>query len=606
MNSFGFYIKKLHIEGNNVQTVTVNFFKGLNVIYGPSDTGKTFIFECIDYMLGAGNIPKDIPEAKKYSLCKLEIETFRDEFFLLERSLKGGDFKLYDKNHTLLKELKEKNTSKGQESISDFLLKICNIENKKIRKLANGEKQNLYFQDISRYFLIDEEIVITKASPISAKPDRGYNPLETFEKNVFKFLITGQDDGEIITLLKKDEITNKKGKIELYDELIKQLNEDLKDVDYGEIDKQIEKLNEGIKNFRENYSLSNLELKKYDEEKDRLNKNILSQETHLINLNEILIRSSILKKQYVSDIARLKATIEIGQELDTITTYNCPVCDNEINEKIDIQELIDATRIEIKKISLLLIELENSQKVFLDEVTELKLEITKNKMNYEEVLQEIQDELSVTLENISINIQEFTNKKEELSKIKTLKEKLDNYTVQKEAIETIINSNKLSNKNTNYEDLTTVLIDPVIIQIKNILIGMDFENIQNLNVSFSETLLDFTIGEKNRKEYGKGYRAILYAVFAISLLEYFRNKPYQIGFALIDSPLNPYKAGEQKDDGVVPHNLGEKFYRYLAKNIKHEQVILIENTPIPDDLKESVNYIVFDTENGFLPKSQIL
>jgi hypothetical protein len=130
---------------------------------------------------------------------------------------------------------------------------------------------------------------------------------------------------------------------------------------------------------------------------------------------------------------------------------------------------------------------------------------------------------------------------------------------------------------------------------------MKFDNIDKKNIGFSEDILDFSVGEKNRKAFGKGYRAILYAVFIISLLEYFRSKTYQIGFVMIDSPLNPYKEDEKKDNGVVPNNLGEQFYRYLYKNIKNEQVILIENTEVPIDIKEDINYVVFDKSNGFLP-----
>jgi hypothetical protein len=49
------------------------------------------------------------------------------------------------------------------------------------------------------------------------------------------------------------------------------------------------------------------------------------------------------------------------------------------------------------------------------------------------------------------------------------------------------------------------------------------------------------------------------------------------------------------------HGIAENFYRYLAKNIKDEQVILIENTPIPQDIEKSVNYIKYSKGNGFLP-----
>ena len=49
----------------------------------------------------------------------------------------------------------DKNNSK--ETISDFLLKICNISGKEVRKNNSGSKQKLYFQDILKYFLINHK-----------------------------------------------------------------------------------------------------------------------------------------------------------------------------------------------------------------------------------------------------------------------------------------------------------------------------------------------------------------------------------------------------------------------------------------------------------------
>jgi hypothetical protein len=600
MNNFGFYIKKLQLDGDHVEVANVEFIKGLNVIYGPSDTGKTFIYQCIDYMLGASKRPKTIPESKAYTSCKLEIKTYSGVNFTLERSLKGGGFNVYDENFNKIDELKAKNDTKKQKSISDFLLELCNFENKKIRKNIDGVSNRLYFQDLTKYFLVDEEIIITEQSPISQVPKRGFNALATFEKNVLKFILTGEDDSNIVVTLKKDEITNKKGKIELYGELIKQLEDELTTIDYKAIDSQIEKLDLTIASFQSDYILSNQEFKQYDEEKNLIYKKILDNESRQVSLNELLMRSNIMKKQYISDISRLKATVETGQALDMLTTSNCPICNNEVKDKtIDIQELLIATMAEIKKIYLLTSELEASQKIFEKEKKELEDTLFQEKKQYEEILLKIQNELKTTLQEISIKIQEFTDKKEELSKIKTIKEKVEKYTTQKETIQKVIEENSKINKDNNYEELTTTLFEPITQQIKTILAEMKFDNMDS--VGFSDEILDFTIGEKNRKDFGKGYRAVLYAVFIISLFEYLKKKPYQVGFVLIDSPLNPYKPDEKKDNGVIPNNLAENFYRYLAKNIKDEQVILIENTPIPQDIEKSVNYIKYSKGNGFLP-----
>lgn len=39
MNNNGFFIKKLELVGTNIESVAIEFKKGLNVIYGASDTG---------------------------------------------------------------------------------------------------------------------------------------------------------------------------------------------------------------------------------------------------------------------------------------------------------------------------------------------------------------------------------------------------------------------------------------------------------------------------------------------------------------------------------------------------------------------------------------
>ncbi len=601
MNKYGFFIKRLELSGSNVETKTIQFEKGLNVIFGSSDTGKTFIFQCINYMLGGTTPPKYIPESENYNLVGLLIETSEGKTYKLERSLKGGNFNLFDENDAFLKDLNEANDKRvNKETISSFLLEICNMSNKEIRKNQSGEKQNLYFQDIHKYFLINEEKIITEKSIISEKPERNFNALATFEKNVLKYLITGEDDNSIVSSQKDDSIDFKKGKLELYNELISQLNENLKDSGYEKIDEQIEKLDNSIKNYKEKYLSSKNELNKYDTEKDSLVKTIYLEENELINKQEILTRAQLLRKQYISDIARLKATLEAGQYLNDTQSRNCPVCDSNIEEVVNIPELTMATNAEIVKINLLLKELEESQKIYISEKDEIENSLKSNKKHLSEIVVKIQDEIKVFLEDLSKNIKIYSDKKQELSRVKTLKEKLDEYIQKRDAIN--VTHKKKSASKVVFQELTSALMAPIVQEIEDILKAISFDNPKDPKIGFSETLVDFVIETKNRKDYGKGYRAILYASFVIALLQYFRNKSFQIGFVLIDSPLNPYKADETKDDGVVPNNLADNFYKYLYENVKNEQVILIENTSLQNELKDKVTHYEFNRGNGFLPK----
>ena len=55
-------LKKLELFGTGKKDAVLLFHKGLNVITGDSDTGKTYAFQCLNYMLGAEKKPKSIKE----------------------------------------------------------------------------------------------------------------------------------------------------------------------------------------------------------------------------------------------------------------------------------------------------------------------------------------------------------------------------------------------------------------------------------------------------------------------------------------------------------------------------------------------------------------
>ena len=64
--SEGIYFSKISVLGRNKPPAEINLTKGLNVIYGPSDTGKSYILECLNYVLGGKDEPKHIPQSEGY------------------------------------------------------------------------------------------------------------------------------------------------------------------------------------------------------------------------------------------------------------------------------------------------------------------------------------------------------------------------------------------------------------------------------------------------------------------------------------------------------------------------------------------------------------
>ena len=110
------------------EEATVFFSEGLNVIYGPSDTGKTFIVQCIDFIFGGKKSPKAIPEASGYDKISLVISPWLSPSeYELTRSLKGGAITLSAEGSPPRK-LSVKHSDKNEDSVSRFLLGLTGLD----------------------------------------------------------------------------------------------------------------------------------------------------------------------------------------------------------------------------------------------------------------------------------------------------------------------------------------------------------------------------------------------------------------------------------------------------------------------------------------------
>ena len=191
---YGFVLRGIALTGPGKATAEVTFTRGLNVIAGPSDTGKSFIAQCIDYALGGGDPPKDIPEAEGYSVVSLDIEANSDQrIYKLERSLRGGEV-LCKTAGQPDRVLAAKHQGGNEDTVSQFLLDLSGLGTKKVRTNERGTTRPLSFRDIARLVIIDEETVIKETSPVFS----GQVIAETVESGVFRLLLTGTDDSSII------------------------------------------------------------------------------------------------------------------------------------------------------------------------------------------------------------------------------------------------------------------------------------------------------------------------------------------------------------------------------------------------------------------------
>lgn len=113
---------------------------------------------------------------------------------------------------------------------------------------------------------------------------------------------------------------------------------------------------------------------------------------------------------------------------------------------------------------------------------------------------------------------------------------------------------------------------------------------------FDSSSFDIFINGTPKDTYGKGYRAFLNTVLAISLMEYLTDKgKYAPELLIIDSPILSLK---EKEDGVASDTMKAALFQYLLDNQSHGQVIIVEND-IPDLDYSSANVIQFTKDESY-------
>lgn len=84
-----FYIKQISASGAKVQYSSVDFDKGLNIIHGPSNTGKSYVIGCINFMFGSDDIPFT-KAATGYDTVTMRLENDDGEYVICERKIVDG------------------------------------------------------------------------------------------------------------------------------------------------------------------------------------------------------------------------------------------------------------------------------------------------------------------------------------------------------------------------------------------------------------------------------------------------------------------------------------------------------------------------------------
>lgn len=617
-NNFGFYISNLHVTGLTSKPAKLTFEKGFNVVSGLSDTGKSYVFACINYMLGGSNPPKAIPEAIGYSNILLEIKTFTGQTFTLSRNLQGGTFKLkeveIDKFQTqgTAKELKSQHVNGAKDNISSFLLELSGFDEKYVRVNKNNVKREISYRDIARLTLIDEERIITEKSPVYSS---GQFNQQIQEQSILEILLTGKDAKELEQVEEAKIYHSRiKGKLEFVDSLIKELTEKILILEKENPVEKQKQLQYKIDKLSLVFQESSLKLETLTKEKQQLYNSISELDSKNILHDELSSRFILLQEHYKSDIKRLEFITEGEDYFSQLTTIKCPLCGGDMdkdhydciieNDKKS-SSVIGSIEKEIEKIKIKLTDLESTLKQLSADKSERDIKLVELKRQYAKVQNEIQNNIepvkSSTKQEIDALIRELSSVKEQ----DLHKAQLANYYTQRSQLDTeLAKKPKVGEQS---DGIKYTVLQGLCDTIKTILIDWKYPNVATINFNTDYGIYDFVINDKNRNAHGKGIRAITYSAFIIGLMDYcISNNLAHPRNIIIDSPLTTYHGKEQGERDEISKDMQDAFFNNLSDIDDNRQIIILDNKDPREELKSKINYIHFTNDKakgrqGFFP-----
>lgn len=604
-------IRKILLRGYGVDDAYVEFDSGANILAGESDTGKSYLVRCLDYIFGAEKLKKHLKEAVSHTHLFVEFENSEQGFLTLERPLKGGNLLAH---HTQIKGIKEagkeispvrKGKSKGPD-VTSVVFPFCNIKEARLRKNVRGETQRLSIRTLAPIFLVDEVSIIDEHSPVTGRP--GFD--DTARKRMFAFLLSGKDD-EGIVAAEKDEVVKARlrAKLEVVEDLLRPLDERFATSDRVTLTDPSNELGELIDNLTKEFESVTAATAALREKSQAATTRSLRADSQLLGVSEILSKYHLLNERYRTDLERLDFLAEGSHYFDSLQEVPCPLCEQKMahghpeEQGTDAatggQSIRRAATAEAAKILAHRADLE----IAIGSLELKKNQLSEEKREADDALDALQEELTRTfaprLDDTTKRLELLIGLRAEEEAERTERERW----LSLRALRADIEASIAERGQVKYEwdALPPEPLRGLCVEIETVLTEWHWKGTPH--VSFDEKEFDIVVDGQARQSHGKGVRAVLYAAFVIGLLRFCAaNRLPHPGVVVIDSPLTSYKKKVAKEvpgsDEPIDAGVEAGFWHSLTRVPKDVQIIVIENKEPPTSVAEEVHYEWFAGENA--------
>ena len=579
-----FYISEVKATGPGVKPSSISFERGMNIIHGASNTGKTYVLLCIDYLLGSDNIPFE-KEDTGYDTISMVLMNPDGDIVQVTRTIDDGEDGSKKSNSVLVTSSLDwvedgdyKISTKRKDAIEygDLLLNLMGIPTDiKIISNQKGKTSRLTLRSLLHFFFFNFRAITSGKSVIyNSKLTNSV----TADVNKLSFLLTGRADDpsntetEEVKKAKKnavikyirDVIQNYEGRRALLAEKLAEAGDVTLDDHIASITTELKELDAQIREASSTGSRPSAEIYTIDNE--------LEQEKILSD------RYFQLSTQFESDLERLMFISQGESESTAELLDKCPFCRHQIEHEQTRTTYRQATNAEASKIEKSLSGLRAAQedtKAKVDELTARRESLARElDVNTHLINTEFQPKVKGLKDTLKL-YDEMNGLQNEMNLVNGMLEAF--YQDMGDTINAEIKVEKYDAKD-HFDD---TLFEQLSAAVGSAVKECGYPDCKSARLL--KSTFDLIVDGKQKSREGQGYTAFLNSTFAFALMKFIEaNGVYGFRMLMIDSPTLSLK---QNVDTPIDERMSTSLFRYMIEQADDCQIIIAEN-----ELPEGVDY----------------
>lgn len=325
-----------------------------------------------------------------------------------------------------------------------------------------------------------------------------------------------------------------------------------------------------------------------------LSNEIYNLNGQLAESNMLHNRYQILRGQYNADISRLTFIVEGEVHKSGVQEVTrCPFCDGGLAREEE-ESCIEAAEAELQKIISQLKDLEEAEHDITNEIDNQYTKSSQLEKERSEIEAVINSELKPKITELQRSLNEYRYSIENQKETKVLDQFEEKMLYDLRQFEDEDENEVKYKPKEHFHQQIIQQIDEI---LTNILEVSKFDHYSS--AYFSKESFDEVVNGQEKFTFGKGYRAFLNTVVALTFMEYLsRYGTLSPGLLVIDSPILSLK---EKGNDQASDSMKLSLFKYLLKNQNngHGQIIIIENEiPQLDYCEANLIHFTKDVNNG--------